>query len=512
MNRLLEKLRLPGLSLNDERHWQGALLFVFLLAVICRFLAFVDLAGHPVGSMHEWTGTEPWFYFQKAQEVAMEGNWLLEGPNLLVDRGTLRQAPDLWQDWMEGRLPRGSLAIYLMAASFSLTGTLAVYTFAAILAGGILAVGIASITAGFFSSRRAGAIAGILAASHQSLVLATLTTGPWLWEGVALVAILGAFLRLRDRPGEILSWILPGLALGFGIWMRSFFFWGVLLAPLAIWLWKIPISPRQGAAAILPLLILAVALCARNDAADGNFLPIVGHPAWAFSETVHPRAERQSEGPPDLAVMMASEGRFLHAVGTTLDLKAYRGSIPAVLSIKLRRFLGARDAAGAYNPSYIRRQSEMLRLTTLRPDATMAAGWAGLLFLLFLRRLPWEWAALLGLLVLHALFFYTGAGDRVLLHLAAMPVMAAAIVLAWDTRLLSPVVPFVYIALWAAMHLGLQIDDQARGSRYRQFDFKRSARLFLRMGERQEARLEMMDYEQIRRLEREFRMHWYQQR
>jgi len=505
--------RLPALGLDESRRWRVALVALFGLALLCRFLVYLNVAGAPLGRLAEWVGTDPWFYAARAERMVLDADWIARGGNMLPVPGMEELAAEAEWDSLGGRnLPRGAVALYLMAASFAVSGSMALYQMLSLLAGAALAVVAAEAGARLFRDRRAGLIAGLLAASNQNLVVLAVVPGPWMWEALALGLVVLCLLRVRDGAGNPAEWLLLGLATALAIWTRPFFWWGVLLAPVAALAWRVPLKPATLAAWALPIAVAATGLSARNVAVGASPMPVVGAPAWDFARTLHPGAHALVDLPDDLTVLRAAEGNFLTTLRLSLSQSAHREALPRILSRKLRETLGARDQSWSFSFDYMARRAETLRMTTLGPDMVAGLGWAAVLFLLYWRRLPGALTATLAILVLHALLFSPAGGDRAPLHLCASLAIAGALVLAWDQRARNPAMPLVFLTVWAACHLFLQIDDQARGSRYRAFEFGQSAQIYRREGRRADFDREVRDFKNIRRAELVLGGYWNAER
>lgn len=507
--------RLPGwlgglrFNLAEQRTWLAVLLAIFVLAGFCRLLAFADLSGHPAGQLQEWRDTDPWFYYQLGREMAEEGDHLLPGVLMLVEAGVSGQGEVWdWFRWSGQRLPRGGLILYLMSSSVSLGGGLALYKLLALLVGSAIPVFAAVAGEHLFRSRSVGAVAGVVTAAHQPLVLATLVPGPWMWEAALLAGLLAASLYTLRKPEALNGWMLAGLLLGLGFWLRPLFLWGFPLLALGLWQARVRPDALRLAALLAPALALALTLSARNHFVEGDRLPYVGQPAWDFATTVHSGAVLEALPPSDIGVYARARGSLHRVVRLTLKDPAERAALAPVLSRKLRELLGARDTATFFDPDYARRRSEVLRMATLAPDTLMAAGWAGLLFLAFRRRLPPLLAALLGIVVAHGLLFQTGAFDRLLLHVLGAFALSGGLVLAWAEARRHPGMPFVLLMIWAAVHFGLQVDDQARGPRFRASEFERAAWMLRQEGHERRADLELEDWRRQRHRDAVLREFW----
>lgn len=502
--------RWTGFVLEEDRHWRAFLLLLFVLAACGRFLVYVDLSGHPAGRLQEWFGSDPWFYQAMGQDVTLKNDWLLKGRNFLLTREMVALAPERsWDRWANNQLPRGALAVYLVAVSVGLSGGLAVYKIAAVLAGSALAVIGAQWGALLFADRRAGAIAGIVLAMMQPMVLGTLIPGPWLWEALAFGALGLCFCRVRADSGNPAEWLLLGLATGVAVWLRPLFFWGVVLMPAALIAWRISQSRACLLAWLIPLAVCVGGLVARNAAADSTRYPIVGHPGWDFANATHPGVAQSASLPSDVVIMDAGRGRFWRVLRLSLGQSSWRAALPKVLNVKLRELVGARDVAWSFNADYLRRRSEMLRVACLAPDTTMAAGWGALVFLLLCGKLPRPLMVALGIVLVHGLLFRTTGMDRLPLHVAFALLIGGGLAEAWKGRVASPSRPFVYLALWAFFHFALQVDDHARGSRYRFYDFRMAAMDFRRSGDERQFREELRDYERVRAIENVLDNYWY---
>lgn len=502
-----------GFDLNVSVHWRRALVVLFAMAVLGRWLVMADIGGEPVGLLHESAGTEPWFYHSLAAEVAGSGDWLMQRQNLLLTQEMLARLPvEEWYQLGGMRAPRGGLAVYLMAAGMALGHGLMLFRLAALAAAGLLAVMVAMIGARAFGDRRAGFLAGLLAATHQAFATAAVLVGPWIFDAAAFAAIVLGVMLVREPGRAAWGWLLLGGGVAAGIWLRPMFLWGFVVIAWAL----LAGGPRPDWRALVVALALVAgslgALAARNSAAGASLAPVVGNPAWEFARTVHPQAVHGEIVPPDLSIWQASGGGFLRAVQLSLGQEEYREAIPGVLSFKLRRMLGARDAAGTVNYDYLRRRSEALRLTTMAPDTTMALLWASVFWLLYRRRLPVVPALAAGFAVVLALFGSTAGGERIALHVAGAVLIGGAFVDAWDRRRVAPAEPFLFLALWAASHVMLQVDDQGRESRFREQDFVRSALMYRRLGQPEGFERERADYTNLRETERVLRGFWNAER
>lgn len=502
-----------GFDLATSSHWRRALAVLFALAVLGRWLVLADIGGEPVGMLHESAGTEPWFYHGLATEVAGAGDWLMQRQNLLLTPEMLARLPmEEWYQLGGMRAPRGAMAVYLMAAGMALGHGLMLFRLAAMVAAGLLAVMVAMIGARAFGDRRAGFLAGLLAATHQASATAAVLVGPWIFEATAFAAIVLGVLMAREPGRAAWGWLLLGGAVATGIWLRPVFLWGFAAIAWAF----VAGGPRPDWRAVAVALAMVAgsvgALAARNSAVGAPVVPVVGHAGWEFARTVHPQAIHGEIVPPDLALWQASGGGFLRAVQLSLGQEEYRAAIPGVLSFKLRRMLGARDAAGTVNYDYLRRRSEALRLTTMAPDTMMALLWASVLWLLYRRRLPRIPALAAGFAVVVALFGSTAGGERIMLHVAGAVLIGGAFLDAWDRRRAAPAEPFLFLALWLAAHVMLQVDDQARESRFREQDFVRSALMYRRLGQPEGFERERADYTNLRETERVLRGFWNAER
>jgi hypothetical protein len=417
-----------------------------------------------------------------------------------------------WDAWAGNSLPRGVLAPWFVAASYGLSGGLAVYTLFSLFAGSLVGVLCAIAAGNLFGDRRVGFVAGLLVTLQQGLVLSSLLVGPWVWEALAFAAVLCCYTRLRREPGNPAEWLLLGVATGVGIWLRPLFFWALALLPLAMVAWRFRASAGALLAWGLPLLLLVGGLVARNLGAGAEPVPVAGHPAWDFAGTVHPGAVQHAAVPRDFAIISASGGSFPRALWLTLDSTSSRKSLPKVLSRKLREFTGARDEADTFSPDYLRRRSQLLRMCVLAPDTTMAAGWAALLFLLSIRMLPGVYPLTLAILLLHGLLFRTTGMDRLMLQSCLGMLTAGALVSAAEALKESRARAFVYLTVWAAFTLALQIDDHARGPRLRAREFLASASEWRRGGNDRRLREELRDLERVRRIEADLDLYWNQQR
>ncbi len=496
-------------DLREQRTWYAVLLGIFVLAGTCRLLAYADLADHPAGQLQEWTGTEPWYYYQVGRQMAAEGDRLLPGHNMFLTQEVAAMADEWdWLRWSGQRLPRGGLVLYMISLSAGIGGGLALYKLAALLAGACIPVLGAVAAEQLFRNRSAGAVTGVVLAAHQPLVLATLVPGPWLWEAGLFAAMLAAGLYLLRHPRGLNAWMAMGLLLGLGFWMRPFFLWGFPLLALGLWQYRLRPGLVQAVALLAPAAVLVFTLTARNHFVDGDRLPYVGQPAWDFASTVHSGAVLETIPPGDIHPYSRARGSLHRTVRNVLKDPQERAAVPRVMQRKLRELLGARDTATFFDPDYARRRSEILRMATLAPDTLMAAGWAGFLILAVRRRLPPLLAVLVGIVVAHGLFFETGAFDRLLLHVLAAMALAGGLVWAWSSARYQPGAPLILLMVWAALHFGLQVDDHARGPRYREDEFRRAAYILEREGRERQAQLEMEDWRRQQLRDAVLRQYW----
>lgn len=498
------------LDLANNRHWRLFLGVLFGLTFLCRFLIHGNLESHPVGRPEEWPGSESWLPLSLAQRAVEDGDWLLAGPNILLTREMAAWLPlRSWGRLADSRLPRCTAAVYLLAVSLTVTHSLALYTVVSLLASGALAVLAALAGAQLFGCRRAGALAGLAVALHGSLALAGVLVGPWQWEALALAALLWLLPSLRaDQPAA--RWLLAGLLLALGLWLRSFFWWAVLAAAVVAW------RQRPGArfivALFLPLVISAMALVARNIVVHAPATPTVGMPAWDFLETTNPASVLKPNLPPDTTLLEASRGRFPQMMRLVLGESAYRGAILPNLERKLRELLGARDQTWSLNQDYLRRRTELLRVMTVPPDVTMALGWAAVILLVVLRRVPAPLAVAMALVLAHGLLFRTSGMERCLLHLVlAVAIGGAGAELGKGLRG-GERWPLLFLVLWAGIQWLLAVDDQARGTRFRPNEFQQAAMAFRRSGNETAAQEEIEDYRSIARRDVVLTNFWNTQR
>jgi hypothetical protein len=409
----------PLIDLRQDRGWQVVLGLIFSLALFSRFLVHLDLAERPMAKFERWAGTESWMMALVAMETVERETWLIPGPNLVVRAEMLRAAPTSdWTRWTAERLPRGAPAYYLAAVSHALGGAFALYSLLSLLAGAMVPVLVAMAGARLFDDRRAGTLAGIAAASHHTLVVGSVFPGPWIWEALVLAALLSLALRLKDSPNAPAEWALLGITIGVGIWMRPLFWWGVPLMGF-LFLRHRPAKPAIAAAfALVPVLLLAGGLTARNMAAGAPALPTVGQPAWDFLETTNPLALRRPMVPAELFLLDASAGSFLPTLRLSLGQPEFRQGLGMVLQRKIRELVGGRDVDDSLSAAYLRLRLQTLRLTTLDPLTAMGLAWGAFLFLLLRRRLPLWLLALVAVLLVHGLLFRTDGMNRTLLHLA----------------------------------------------------------------------------------------------
>lgn len=488
---------------QPETAWRVFLCALFGLALLVRFIVYLDLVDRPIGQFDRWPGTEGWFMAQVAMDTVEGERWLMPGPNIILKPEMLAAAPaEFWDHWGGQRLPRGAIAHYIAVVSHALGGGLVLYSLVALLAGSLLPVLVAIAAHHLFGDRRAGVLAGIVASSSHTLVVTTLFPGPWIWEALLFAGILIQALRIprcRENPAE---WALLAILVGAGLWMRPLFGWGIPLLALFVAFLRPANLGAILVAVIVPVVLLGGALSARNVTVGANVIPSVGQPAWDFFETTNPKARVQPETPTDLALMESSAGTFRRMIVRAAKNREFRGELGSVLPRKLRELVGGRDVADSLSPSYIRLRLETLRLTTLAPLTAMALAWGSLLFLLFRRRIPPAIAICLGLLLLHGLLFRTDGMERTLLHLMGALLAGGALSVAGsDLRRGANGHAFLLLVFWSTFGFLLMVDDHSRGSRFRAWEFAQSQRIHLERNERLMARGEEIQYREIRRQE-----------
>lgn len=500
------------IELQDNRVWRGALLLIFVLGISARFLVYLDLADKPAGRMQEWPATEPAAFVDTARRIVENNEWLLPKRVSAVTPEMRRAASErTWATWSDGRMPRGVAAIYLLAGSIGLTSSLSIYKFFAITFGGLIAVLAAAFSARAFQSRRVGFLVGVVLGCTQSLVLASIIIGPWQWEALLFVALLNVSTRIADDINNVAEWLLFGVLAGIAIWLRPIFFW----APVLLLIYAASrknLRVNLTAALVIPVLLFAAGISARNVATRSTPLPILGDQAWDFLYNSNPGALRTPVVPSDVEVIAASHGSFLRALRITEGISTYRAAAPRIVQRKLREMLGARDVASTVNSDYLRLRSDVLRLIAFPPDVVMAAGWAGLVLLMVLRKIPRSLFVVLALLLAHGLLFGTGGFDRVPIMICFAIFACAGMIAAWDARTSLRAMPFAFVTLWAVFHVALQIDDQARGSRYRDSDFRVAAIEYRRAGQEKKFREELQTADRIHVAEGDLDNYWNTQR
>ncbi|MCC6548337.1 hypothetical protein IT570_14355 [Candidatus Sumerlaeota bacterium] len=507
MQRLVEAAR--RVSLEDKRTWRIALLLVFALGMCSQFLVYGDLADKPAGRIQEWYGSEPWFYSELGRKIVERNDWSLSGRNLFVTREMLKAAPERdWTRWSGNKMPRGALGIYILAGSFGMTASMAAYQLLSMMAGALVGALCASATAFLFGSRRVGLLAGIVVSSLQGMILASHYPGPWIWEALAFAALLASHGRIRADHANPAEWLLFGVVCGLGIWLRPLFFIAPLLLLSGTFFRRTRPALSCVVAVLLPLLICAGALSVRNHNAKATLIPVVGQQGLEFFLGTNPGALRGPAVPSDVALLGASGGSLERTVWLTLTVGAYRDALPGVLLWKVRELVGARDVASSVNPEYVRSQSRVLRQLLVPTDAVVAAGWGGLVMLVCLGRFPRVLAAVMGLLFLDGLLFGASGFDRLMLVLCFAMCACAGCVIAWDMRRRLTAMPFVFLSCWAVAHVVLQIDDHARGTRYRAVDFINAASDYRRSGRERQFREEMRSMERVRRVETDMEGYW----
>lgn len=518
MERLLQAAR--RVSLEDAGGWRAALFLVFLLGMCVRFLVYTDLTDKPAGRIEEWFGSEPWFYAELGKKIVERNDWSLAGRNLLITREMLNAAPERdWARWSGNKLPRGALGVFILAGSFGMTASLALYKLLSCVAGAMVGVCCAGAAAFLFGNRRVGFLAGIGINSLQTAIIASLYPGPWVWEALAFSSLLLLYARIRNGGQGITGdWLLFGVIAGLAIWLRPLFHWAPILALVGI----LSASLREGknwkrhlagvAAMAVSFVLLAAGLSVRNASVHATKAPIVGQQGWEFLLNTNPGAVLGPAVPADAAVIDAAGGSFARALTVASQVGSYTKAAPRVLTRKLRELVGARDVASSINADYVEARSRLLGLMGLTSDVAMAAGWGAIALLVILRRFPKPLAVVMGILLGHGLLFGTSGLDRLLLVLCFAMLGGAGFVIAWEERRRVAAMPFVFLALWGVAQLLLQVDDHARGSRYRAADFIAAASDYRRSGDEREFREELKAMKRVRLTEADMEGYWNAQR
>ncbi|MCC5876775.1 MAG: hypothetical protein JJU11_11200 [Candidatus Sumerlaeia bacterium] len=488
---------------HPETAWRLFLCALFGIALLVRFIVYLDLVERPLGQFDAWPGTEGWFMAHLAMDTVEGERWLMPGPNMILKPEMLAAAPaEFWDHWSGQRLPRGAIAHYMAVVSHALGGGLVLYSLISLLAGSLLPVLVAVAAALLFKDRRAGVLAGVVASSSHTLVTATVFPGPWIWEALLLAGILIQALRLPRCRENIAEWALLAILVGVGFWMRPLFGWGVPLVAAMVCFLRPPNLAPVLVAVLLPIVLLGGALSVRNISVGASVIPSVGQPAWDFFETTNPSARFRPETPRDLTLMESSAGTFRRIIVRSARDQDFRGELGGVLQRKLREWVGGRDEADSLSPSYIRLRLETLRLTTLAPLTAMSLAWGALLFLLVRRRVPTSLALILAVLLIHGLLFRTDGMERTLLHLCGALLAGGALAVAGaDLRRGASGHAFLLLVFWSTFGFLLMVDDHSRGSRFRAWEFAQAQRIHLERNERLMARGEEMQYREIRRKE-----------
>jgi hypothetical protein len=498
-------MRVP--DLGEARVWRLALAVLFLLAVFLRLGLVMELGRHYALRQHEWRGSLSYHMTALANRIVAGDTALRTGAPHLTQSMLEQRRPQAWIALNASRLPRGAGMLYPLAASLAATGGESVgpYIVLSILVGAATAV-LAALLGEALSGRGAGLLAGLVVALSSSLASASVRVGPWVWEAFFLAAVLLSSVRaLRNRaePGE---WATLGILCGLAIWFRSAFWWAPVLVALGAFRGGRPTAGALVALAV-PLLLSGGGLAARNAHVGAPPLPAVGASAFDIAKNWNPAAvptpllaapplalEASAANPLRLAALMAGSG-------------AVRAAFPRILHWRVRQFAGARDEPADLSDAYVRRRSGWLRFGALASDTVMALGWAGVIALAVRRRLPLPLAAALAVVALHTVTLTPWGEDRLPAQVLLAVAGAVAFVRAWERRGEAPVGPWAFVALWAGMHLLLQLDDRERGLRYRWEDF-RNANIFLAQnGEREAAFYEIDDWDARELYERDHDPH-----
>lgn len=485
-------MRVP--DLGEARVWRGALAALFLVAVFLRLALAMELGQHYALRQHEFRGTLSYHMGALANRIVAGDTALRTGAPHLTQSMLEQRRPQAWIALNAARLPRGAGMLYPLAGSLAITGGESVgpYIVLSLLAGAATAVLVALLGEALFG-RGAGLLAGLIVTLSGSLASASVRVGPWVWEVFFFAAVLLAAvraLRHRSEPGE---WATLGILCGLAIWFRGAFWWAPLLVALAAFRGG---RPSAGALVALaaPLLLSGGGLAARNARVGAPPLPVVGASAFDIARNWNPAAvPTPLLAAPPLA-LEASAARPLRLVGLMAESAPVRAAFPAILHWRMRQLVGARDEPADLSDAYVRRRSGWLRFGALASDTVMALGWAGVIALAARRRLPVPLACGLGVVALHTIALTPWGEDRLPLQVILAVAGAAAFVHAWERRGDAPMAPWAFVALWAGMHLLLQLDDRERGLRYRWEDF-RNANIFLAQnGDREAAFYEIDDW------------------
>ncbi|MDX2177602.1 MAG: hypothetical protein SF028_14150 [Candidatus Sumerlaeia bacterium] len=481
-------------DLGERRVWAGALAALFLLGAGSRAGLWFELGWHPALRQEERTHGVSSHWFRTAR-LAAAGDWALEGAQPEVTPAMARLAPGpFWAELWRSRLPRGAPAVYLLSASFVWDRSATPYRWAAVAAGGAMAVLAALLAASFFG-RGAGLLAGVLLAANGPLATASLRVGPWAWEALAALLALWLWRRARSRPDEPAEWLMLGAAAAFGVLLRPMFWWAPTLLALDVLLTKSR-RPALGAllCAALPLVAAGGALTVRNARAGAPALPVVGSPALDLARAWNADSVAGPRWPSERLLLEAAGGSAARYASLAAGSAELRRSSPRVAHALAHHVAGARDEPADLSYDYVRRRSGWLRATTLSSDLSMVLLWTSLLALLLRSRLPAGLGAAVGVLALHGFLFTPFGEDRAPLHALACVLGAGAFAGAWERRHAAPGGPWLLLAgAWTVFAL-LRVDDHSRGPRLRYDDFARSAAVLSREGRRDAARFERADW------------------
>jgi hypothetical protein len=408
---------------------------------------------------------------------------------------------------MNHRLPRGAGALWLLMASYKLTGGPAFFLVLTILAGAALAPAAASI-ASRLSSRGIGVLAGVLVATNMSLAIASVRFGPWTWEVAILAAAMWCGMHAFANRDRAAWWCALGFTLACGLWMRPVFVLGVpLVAAMILRAKGARPSTSSLAAFVLPVIVAFGGLGARNATVGAPMFALPGLTEWELVRHWNANALRHPAIPPRIEIVDASGGSTLRATSLLLGSKAdWRALVQKNLSF----VFGARDVPEDLNVDYVRRRSDWLRMSTLSSDVSMVFILAGLLFGAARGSLSRALVVTIVVLIANAIVFAPMGDDRGMFYFVGALIAATALGSAWESRVRDPLGPFVWlVCAWAIFAL-LRIDDSARGTRLRYDEFVRSNHILGRdrnapapLGERnlRAARRELDDYGQRERFE-----------